>query len=937
MKGLFSDTPEITSYLPALTVMYASYKLRDQKTKEAGNMRCHWMPGNLFALVTVKVLAGPVGYRNLPAQVTCNNAVPWILFGFCASMDSCSMERLFTCLFSFLCLATVARAVVVVVGDDQQKGVNLGWEEGVCYNPIQGILPGDELLFVFTAHNVYKMASADHFASCNFEDAELVAEVGESPFSYTFTEQDRLDGSIYFACKVGSHCQGKQKLKVNMLRWDPADGTQVGNEAVAPPVSTVAFGLTAEQCQARQSGSAAGGESGNKPYGSECTAPVQTEDAYFHSSCLSARLTMTPGGVINEATILHYPYPTDRRVAAGLRTWEFVEQDPSGGGVRPVNVNQLYIHHLSGRVVLGQGTEGVRRTAPDAPFPAPYALLTGDEGDSMGFHIIDIRGVDDWLPCIECRCLDGNGTYLDSDPRQSGGVSCCHNCSSTLPQWLTVDYQMRYNVSYKDIDSVQEILMYTADISPAVGKSIEYDVPKYTNLPAKDVSPTDPQVQHLVIEGQFKDLFKDNFFQNDYTGPKTVRLFRCVGHLHVAAIGMWLIDAETGQTLCENIGVHGTDPEKDKGLLISLTVTNNNPPIAFPHDRRVRLIVDYNASTLHTGVMGMWFVFLGTDRMVTAFDAQLSVPLCLAESCDATLLPSAPTDVSPPPCVDALRASPICRWGRICDCAVLTTLQPNSGCGGVFTTDFGPMPIDALCAKYCNACPEFDMAEHLRDTFAKRLEQHLQTVCVYSTKECRSILNNLYTCSMQQAGYGELAKPVQEVLASDGHRLATKYAQLGDSSLHRGVTLPSNITKCSNEVPSTVSPVESTVSPVESTVSPVESTVSPVESTVSPVESTVSPTVDEKDEVPTVSEQGPAVSTEGPAVVGAAVAGASGTSELSPHAHKVLWIIAVVVCSLLLLLCLYEAYARYHRASADTRKVYVEPEANLATAGGDLA
>ena len=75
---------------------------------------------------------------------------------------------------------------------------------------------------------------------------------------------------------------------------------------------------------------------------------------------------------MNSARIMHYPYPKDRRVVVGTRTWEFVEGDPilnSGGmGVIPVPVNQLYIHHLQGRIILGQGAEGIRRSEVDAPF-----------------------------------------------------------------------------------------------------------------------------------------------------------------------------------------------------------------------------------------------------------------------------------------------------------------------------------------------------------------------------------------------------------------------------------------------------------------------------------------------------------------------------------------------------------------------------------------
>lgn len=74
----------------------------------------------------------------------------------------------------------------------------------------------------------------------------------------------------------------------------------------------------------------------------------------------------------------------------GTNTWEFVQGDPipnSGGlGVVPVPVNQLYVHHLSGRVVLGQGSEGIRRSDVQVPFPDGYGTLSGDEGDASEYY-----------------------------------------------------------------------------------------------------------------------------------------------------------------------------------------------------------------------------------------------------------------------------------------------------------------------------------------------------------------------------------------------------------------------------------------------------------------------------------------------------------------------------------------------------------------------
>lgn len=241
----------------------------------------------------------------------------------------------------------------------------------------------------------------------------------------------------------------------------------------------------------------------------------------------------------------------------GTNTWEFVQGDPDREGVTPVPVNQLYVHHLSGRTVLGQGSEGIRRSDVQIPFPDGYGTLSGDEGDAMIFHIIDLRDVDDWLACVECRCRDpADGSYLDFAPgEETGGVSCCANCTDADDP--TVDYRMRYNVSYADVpeeEPVTNVQMLTADISPAVGRAIEFDVPMYEYIRDGNAKEGMPRIQRLEREGPFNELFKMEFFGDDYAGPETVKFLRCVGHLHIAAIGMWLEDTETGRVICDGEG-----------------------------------------------------------------------------------------------------------------------------------------------------------------------------------------------------------------------------------------------------------------------------------------------------------------------------------------------------------------------------------------------
>lgn len=784
-------------------------------------------------------------------------------------------------------LDNLATTVVIGGGDptDSTTLTNIGWTDGVCYHPISGVIPGDILEFNFNGHDVYLMSSKEHWESCNFTDATMLAGVGGSvsPYKYQIKRDDITrseNGVLYFACSVGAHCQsGNQKVQVEIREFTGALAAADGQREF--PISKFSLSIGTEQCNEIQaSGGATNQAMIENGVQSDCTDPVFNEtDGRYYVSCLSGPATMSPGGVINNLFMLHYPYPKDRRVAVGLRTWEFVADIPGGEpgiDIEPVPINQLYVHHLSGRVILGQGTEGIRRSEPDAPFVEPYALVTGDEGDLMIFHIIDLRNVTDWLPCIECRCKNDDGTYLDiggSDDSLTGGVDCCHNCTSLTGP--TLDYRMRYNVSYSDIkpeQPVSELLMLTADISPAVDKNLEFDVPKWTLLNEDEQKDTDPYIQRLERTMPFNLMFHHEFFGPLYSGPDTVKLFRCVGHLHVAAIGMWLEDAETGEMLCEGVGFYGTDETQDKGFLNAVAVDDYDEPKVFPADRLVTLVTEYNATILHTGVMGMEFIFVSGERTIHANDTKLTVDTCIPGFCRAALLPrvikpdnntaeedvcedtlkdhpactfgnmcsceefvNAPEStgcggmytsdwgeieinsvcrkycdcppVSSKKCEDALPTSPACLFGSLCSCEVFVNAAESTGCGGYYTSDWGEMPVNDMCANYCDACPDITPEEQMAMDFEEDLETLLKAACKYSTEECRHALNNLHACAASYPGVEDLDPVIQRLLTEKGHDMALEHAKLGDPSLHREQSDPAIVPECTAEEEGYVSQV----------------------------------------------------------------------------------------------------------------------------------
>jgi hypothetical protein len=615
----------------------------------------------------------------------------------------------------------VSNPVTINVGSDTPLGP-LGWTDGVCYPPItEGVSPGDEIVFDYAAHNVYLMASEEHYHACDFSDATLLGQVGESPYTYTVKPED--EGSmLYFACQVGDHCAGgNQKLKVGVSAFWGLDEF----ERVAP-ASTALLGKSKDECdEIQKTGISEADQIEASSLRSYCSEPVLLEDEpplTYYRTCLSGPATLTPGGVINRLFVMQDPFPQDYRVVIGQRTFEFVSGDPdSEEGVIPVPVNELYVHHLSGSIVFGQGSEGIRQTAPDAPFPEPYSLFSGEDGNSMIFHLIDLREVDEWLACVECRCsLESSppGTYLDElqQGNITGGVNCCTNCTDL--EGPTVDYRMRYNITYREMQPddppILDVHMLTADISPMADSVLEHDVPSWEYLPPEQVSPENPKVQRLEIIKPFNQIFKDDFFRGPYSGPENVQLLRCVAHLHIAAKEMWLEDYETGERLCDGQTTYGTDPDTDKGFLTAVSVSNFNPPKEFPADLMVRFVTDYDAEIVHTGVMGYWFVFTAGDGQVTAQETSLTVDLCLQDTCDASMLPQ--MDMSPfvtatekqkrrhlqDDCVDTIADSPSCTFGGICDCETFVNApETTGGCNGFFASAFGDIEVRSLCANHC--------------------------------------------------------------------------------------------------------------------------------------------------------------------------------------------------------------------------------------------
>jgi len=692
----------------------------------------------------------------------------------------------------------LAQAVTnVVVGSDPNLQADVNWSDGACYAPISDVRIGDTIEFNYKGHNVYKMRNYKAFKDCDFDDAIELSGIDQTNYRHEITQDDvdaseEGDGSLFFACRYRSHCLYDQKIRVNI-------NTDLNFDATTKnPVSEVAIGFSTDLCDLVQRGEAdISGVTTNDDINSDCLDPVVTIDdtqeisrTVYSTTCLSKPFTMTPGGVINQVSFAHFPFPADHRVLLGDRAFEFVSGDPDEnmGGLQSVSVNQLYVHHILGGVVRGTGAESIQRHDFDAAFPLPYGILTGDFDNIMTYHLIDLRETgDQWLECAECRCQE------DHIFEDEGGIYCCTNCTSLISP--TIDYRMRYNVSWTELTDLDVLVEPIIAISTnIITGDIEFDVPQYNFLPSYQQLPEDPTIQVRKRVGTFRTLFSMEFppIIPNYDGPDLVEIHRCAGHLHIGGLVIQLEDVETGEIICSSEATYGSDPTADLGFITSMGVHNfDDAPRVISADREIQLVTHYNATEKRVGVMGILYVWITEEGNVTPDEASLVVDVCKGSTCDVSILPDW--------CADTLPDTKICELASICDCASLLKVSYVPKCGGVISSPgIEDIPINSICANTCGACAD-DMPtqDEVRQAFEINFKFEADNLCRYNSDGCRRYLSNLYSCSQEMPGVNDLDPVVKSVIIEEGSRIAMDNAKLGNPFMHNLIQASNFVDPCS--------------------------------------------------------------------------------------------------------------------------------------------
>jgi len=264
-----------------------------------------------------------------------------------------------------------------------------------------------------------------------------------------------------------------------------------------------------------------------------------------------------------------------------------------------------------------------------------------------------------------------------------------------------------------------------------------------------------------------------------------VVIHRCTGHMHIGALEQWLEDARTGEILCHVKSRYGENPAEDKGFLTFLSVKNyeEDGPLTISADRRLRLVTHYNASVVHTGVMGMFFLFVEEAERLTTDVAPLSVDVCNTEACNTSMLPR---EEDIPVCKDDLGF--FCRYFGMCDCETFLEQDMVTGCGGVVMSEYGNFSTDRFCAETCG-CKHLEVEgareEMLLEGLEDRIASDVRDLCHYSTEGCHDYLNNIYACAAEQPGSDDLDEFVRNMMVEKGRRMALDHAKLGDKAIHR--------------------------------------------------------------------------------------------------------------------------------------------------------
>lgn len=269
----------------------------------------------------------------------------------------------------------------------------------------------------------------------------------------------------------------------------------------------------------------------------------------------------------------------------------------------------------------GMGTES-RNTSNF--LPNPYGIEVGNEEEvplgyqekwMLNVHVIDTRGVEDRVGCLECKCHLYDNDNKDDLGDYKGGFRCCYDQTQCKVKEgyegekrnLYVKYTVKW-VDWDDdfvipvkvyvfdaTDTWQPFVDSTGRISQEHDCHVEYDV--------ESCSLTNKLDGECGAIKRSKVMFEDNGF-----------LVYGVAHQHIGGIGATLY-GEDGRVLCSSSPIYGKGDEigNEDGYVVGMsTCYPKLGDVKINKGELGSLVSKYDPTQNHTGVMGIFSIMVAT-------------------------------------------------------------------------------------------------------------------------------------------------------------------------------------------------------------------------------------------------------------------------------------------------------------------------------------
>ncbi|XP_022134628.1 uncharacterized protein LOC111006852 [Momordica charantia] len=379
---------------------------------------------------------------------------------------------------------------------------------------------------------------------------------------------------------------------------------------------------------------------------------VQMKTIIKTQTFLSPLFTLTPGSVA-EKFYYHINFPKSH---IAIKSFDHVEIVDESGNPQPLS--EAYLHHwaavryyqrkdaadpdpntsftqLQEPDFMIAGNNGVCQKQSLPQFygmgsesretstflPHPYGIEVGDASQvpagyeerwCLNVHVIDTRGAENKLGCMECWCDLYNVTAdqfgVPLGPHYRGGLRCCYDGAQCRVSGSGYGRNLfvRYTVKWVDWDDfVVPVEVYIFDVTD-------------TWNPFTDDSDQDPQ-HHCLVEYDVVANCNNNPTNKGYdecNATKRTRLMLPSGgyviygvaHQHIGGIGATLY-GEDGRVLCSSSPIYGEGNEA--GYLVGMSTCYPQPgSVKINNGEMMTVESKYDPTQNHTGVMALFHVMV---------------------------------------------------------------------------------------------------------------------------------------------------------------------------------------------------------------------------------------------------------------------------------------------------------------------------------------